>query len=156
MKTLVPTEASPWNALYYSLHSIQSTSTAIQVALNRPAYLIGSMTQAQRNIDRSLDSISRSNRWTPNIGLFEDSKRAVAVEAWEKAAKGRGELESLGCELRYTQQTVASELAAWQDEHVRAGRAMLKRFAKESVVKERARLEGMKRALREIRIRRTQ
>ncbi|KAK5130212.1 hypothetical protein LTR08_002297 [Meristemomyces frigidus] len=150
-KTLVPTEASPWAGLYYSLHSVQSTSTAIQVALNRPAYLIGSMSQAQRNIDRSLGSISRTNRWTPNIGLFEDSKRAVAVEAWEKAAKGRGELESLGCELRYTQQTVAGELAAWQDEHVRAGRAMLKRFAKESVVKERARLEGMKRALREIR-----
>ncbi|KAK5120520.1 hypothetical protein LTR85_006175 [Meristemomyces frigidus] len=150
-KTLVSTEASPWAALYYGLHSVQSTSTAIQVALNRPAYLIGSMSQAQRNIDRSLGSISRSNRWTPNIGLFEDTKRAVAVEAWEKAAKARGELESLGCELRYTQQTVAGELAAWQDEHVRAGRAMLRRFAKESIVKERARLEGMKRALREIR-----
>ncbi|KAK4547450.1 hypothetical protein LTR36_001106 [Oleoguttula mirabilis] len=150
-KTVAPTEASPWAGLYYGLHSVQSTSTAIQVALNRPAYLIGSMSQAQRNIDRSLGSISRSNRWTPNIGLFEDAKRAVAAEAWDKAAKARGELESLGCELRYTQQTVAGELAAWQDEHVRAGRAMLRRFAKESIVKERARLEGMKRALREIR-----
>lgn len=149
-KTLVPTEASPWSGLYYNLHSMQSTSTAIQVALNRPAYLIGSMSQAQRNIDRSLGSISRSNRWTPNIGLFEDTKRAVANGAWEKASKARGELESLGCELRYTQQTVAGELAAWQDEHIRAGRAMLRRFAKESIVKERARLEGMKRALREI------
>ena len=149
-KTLTPTESSPWTALYYSFHSIQSTSTAIQVALNRPSYLIGSMSQAQRNIDRAHGSISRSNRWTPNIGLFEGAKQAVAVEAWEKAGKARSELESLGCELRYTQQTVASELAAWQDEHVRAGRAMLRRFAKESIVKERARLEGMKRALREI------
>lgn len=149
-KTLVPSEASSWTTLYYGLHSIQSSSTAIQVALNRPAYLIGSMSQTQRSIDRSMSSISRSNRWTPNIGLFEDAKRAVAVEAWDKAAKARGELESLGCELRYTQQTVAGELAAWQDEHVRAGRAMLRRFAKESIVKERARLQGMKRALREI------
>ncbi|KAK0262901.1 hypothetical protein B0A54_08980 [Friedmanniomyces endolithicus] len=150
-KTLMPTEASPWTSLYYNLHSVHSTSSAIQVALNRPAYLIGSMGQAQRSIDRSMSSVSRSSRWTPNIVLFEDAKRAAASEAWDKAGKARGELESLGCELRYTQQTVASELAVWQDEHVRAGRAMLRRFAKETVVKEKARLEGMKRALRETR-----
>ncbi|TKA65331.1 hypothetical protein B0A55_10570 [Friedmanniomyces simplex] len=150
-KALQPTEASPWTALYYNLHSVQSTSTAIQVALNRPAYLIGSMGQAQRSIERSMSSMSRSSRWTPNIGLFEDAKRSATSEAWERAGKARSELESLGCELRYTQQTVASELAVWQDEHVRAGRAMLRRFARETVVKEEARLEAMKRALREIR-----
>lgn len=150
-KTLTPTEASPSAGLYYSLHSMQSASTAIAIALNRPTYLISSMSQAQRAIERSMGSISRSNRWTPNIGLFEDAKKAVAVEGWEKAAKARGEVESLGCELRYTQQTVASEMAAWQDEHVRSGRAMLAKFARETLVKEKARLEGMKRALREIR-----
>ncbi|KAI7395279.1 hypothetical protein KC328_g5787 [Hortaea werneckii] len=149
-KALVPTEASPWAGLYYNLHSIQSSSTAIQTALNRPAYLIGSMNQAQRNIDRANGSVSRSNRWTPNIGLFEDAKKATATEAWEKAAKARAELDSLGCELRYTQQTVASELAAWQDEHVRAGKAMLRKFAKDNITRERARLEGMRRAMREI------
>ncbi|KAK5708991.1 hypothetical protein LTR17_020171 [Elasticomyces elasticus] len=150
-KTFLPSEASPWSSLYYSFHSVQSTSTAIQVALNRPAYLIGSMGQAQRGIDRLRSSMSRSNRWTPNIGLFEDAKRSATSEAFDKAAKARAELESLGCELRYTQQTVASELAVWQDEHVRAGRATLRRFAKETIVKEKARLEGMKRAVREIR-----
>ncbi|EMD00923.1 hypothetical protein BAUCODRAFT_29304 [Baudoinia panamericana UAMH 10762] len=150
-KALVPTDASPWTALFYSLHSVVSSSTAIQVALNRPAYLIGSMTAAQRNIDRSLGSISRTNRWTPNIGLFDDAKKAVAVDAWDKAGKARGELENLGCELRYTQQTVASELAVWQDEHVKAGQATLRRFAKDMVVREKARLENLKRALRGIR-----
>ena len=150
-KTLVPTEASPFTSFYYSLHSMKSSGNAIQDALERPTYLISSMTQAQRSIDRSMGSISRSNRWTPNIGFFEDAKKQVAAEAWEKAAKARGELETLGCELRYTQQTVASELASWQEEHVRAGRAMLKRLARETVVRERARLEGMRRALREIR-----
>ena len=149
-KTLVPTEASPMAGLYYNLHSIHSSSNAIQDALDRPSYLIGSMSQTQRAIDRSMGSISRSNRWTPNIGLFEDAKKQAALEAWEKASKARGELESLGCELRYTQQTVASELAGWQEEHVRTGKAMLRRFAKETIVKERARLEGVRRALREI------
>jgi len=150
-RTLVPTESSPSASLYYSLHSMQSSSTAISDALDRPSYLIGSMSQVQRAIDRNLGSLSRSNRWTPNIGLFEDAKKQVALDAWDKAAKSRRELENLGRELRYTQQTVASELAAWQEEHARAGKAMLRRFARETVVKERARLDGMLRALREIR-----
>ncbi|KAK4634759.1 UPF0507 protein [Fulvia fulva] len=149
-KSLVQSEASPLAGLYYALHSIQSTSTAMQVATERPAYLIGSMAQAQRAIDKSKNSISRSNRWTPNIGFFEDAKKAVALEAWDKAAKARGELETLGRELRYTQQTIAGDLAAWQEQHVKDGRAMLRKLAKESIVKERAKLESMKRSLREI------
>lgn len=151
-KTLLPSEASPLAGLYYSLHSIYSTSSAIQNATNRPAYLIGTMQQAQKTIDKSKNSLSRSNRWTPNIGLFEDAKKAAALDAWDKAAKARGELESLGCELRYTQQAIAGELAAWQDVHVASGRETLKRLARESVVRERAKLEGMKRALRQIRV----
>lgn len=149
-KTLIPTEASPLAGLYYSLHSMHSTSIAVQVATDRPAYLIGSMAQAQRAIDKSKNSISRSNRWTPNIGLFEDAKKAVALDAWDKAAKARRELETLGCELRYTQQTIAGELATWQDEHIKGGRAMLRRLAKDTITKERAKLEGMRRALRQI------
>ncbi|KAH9823704.1 Vacuolar sorting protein 9 (VPS9) domain [Teratosphaeria destructans] len=133
-KTLTPTEASPIHALYYALHSTQSTSTALQLALNRPTYLIGSMTAAQRGITRSLDSLSRSHR-----------------EAEEKAERGRRELAALGAELRFTQQTVAGELAVWQEEHVRSGREGLRRLARESLVRERARLEGMRRALREVR-----
>ena len=150
-RTLLPTESSPWTQFYYSLHAIHSSSTAIQVALNRPAYLIGSMHAAQRAIDRAQGSVSRSNRWTPNLGMFEEAKKAVASEAGEKQAKARGEMEGLGCELRYTVQTVAGELASWQEEHVRGGKAMLRRFAKENIVRERARLEGMRRALREVR-----
>ncbi|KAM3418465.1 hypothetical protein BST61_g4450 [Cercospora zeina] len=147
-KLLVPSEASPFASLYYNLHAIYSSAMAIQFATNRPAYLIGSMQQAQKAIDRSKNSISRSNRWTPNIGLFEDAKKAVAMEAWDKAARARTELETLGSELRYTQQTIASELAVWQEEHVKSGKEMLKRLAREMVVKEKAKLEGMRRALR--------
>jgi ankyrin repeat protein len=147
-KLFVPSEASPFSVLYYALHSIHSTSSALQVATARPAYLIGSMQSAQRVIDRSKNSISRSNRWTPNIGLFEDAKLAVKKEAWDKAAKARAEIETLGCELRYTQQTIAQELAVWQEEHAASGREVLRRLARETVVREKARLEGMRRALR--------
>jgi hypothetical protein len=133
------------------MHSIHSTSTAIQNALDRPATLIGSMEQSQRIISRTHNSLSRANRWTPGFGLFEDTKKAAAQDAWNKAAKAKRELESLGCELRYTQQTVASELAGWQEEHVKVGKEMLRRLARETIVKEKAKLGGMMRALREIR-----
>lgn len=148
-KLLVPSESSPFAALYYALHSSHSSSIAIQTATNRPAYLIGSMSSARRTIDRAHNSISRSNRWTPKIGnLFEDAKNATKRDAWEKVTKARNELESLGSELKYTQQTIAGELAVWQDEHVKQGRTMCRRLAREMVVRERGKLEGMRRALR--------
>lgn len=150
-KTSIPSESSPIVSLHYAMHSITATTTAILMALNRPAHLIGSMEQAQRSIDRQLGSLSRQSRWTPNIGIFDDTRRALEKEATEKAGKASRELEGLGSELRYTQQTVAAELAGWQEEHVRAGRNMLKAFARGMVVQERARLESMKRALRELR-----
>lgn len=149
-RTLAPTDSHPLNALYYALHSIVSTSAALQTALTRPAHLVGSMSAAQRSIERQYSTLSRQNRWTPNIGLFDDARRAMQQEALDKADKARTELETLGSELRYTQQTVAAELAGWQEEHVRQGRLMLKTLAKGMVVKEKARLEGMKRALREL------
>lgn len=149
-KSFALSEANPVAHFYYTLHSIHSTSTAIQNALDRPATLIGSMEQSQRVISRTQSSLSRANRWTPNLGMFEDTKKAAAQEAWNKASKARRELETLGCELRYTQQTVASELAGWQEEHVKVGKEMLKRLARNTIVREKARLGGMQRALREI------
>ena len=150
-RVLAPTESTPFSALYYALHSISSSSAAVLVALGRPTNLIGSMNQARRNIDRALGSLSRQSRWTPNIGLFDETRRSIAAEAEEKAAKARGELDTLGSELRYTQQTVAAELAGWQEEHVKFSNRMLRDLARGMVVKEKARLEGMKRALRELR-----
>lgn len=64
--------------------------------------------------------------------------------------KSKVELADLGRELRYTQQVVASELASWQDNRVETGRKALKELARKMVVSERARLESMKRAIREL------
>lgn len=148
---LVPTASHPLNALYYALASISSSTAAILTALTRPSHLIGSMAASQRAIDRHAASLSRQNRWTPNIGLFDDARRAMAADAASKADKARAELETLGAELRYTQTTVAAELAGWQEGHVRQGREVLRSLARGMVVRERARLEGMRRALREVR-----
>ncbi|PSK40346.1 hypothetical protein B9Z65_9 [Elsinoe australis] len=149
-KTLAVTESSPMTAFYYALHSIGSSSTALLVALNRPTHLIGSMDSAKRTLERALGSLQRQSRWTPNIGFFDETRKAIAEEAQEKAEKTRRELDTLGSELRYTQQTVAAEMAGWQEQHVREGRRVLKELAKGMVIRERDRLDGMKRALREL------
>jgi hypothetical protein len=152
-KSLLPSEASPLTTLYYHLHSMHSTSTALQIATNRPAYLISAMATVHRSLDRITASLSRTHRWTPRLGgLFDDAKKSAALDAWEKAAKVRAELDTLASELRYTQQTVAGELAVWQEVHVDAGRAMLRRFARENLVRERGRLDTLRRALREARM----
>lgn len=54
----------------------------------------------------------------------------------------------MGSELRYTQQTVAGELAGWQDLHGRLGRRAVRGLVEGMVVRERVRLEGMRRAVR--------
>ena len=54
----------------------------------------------------------------------------------------------MSCELRYTQQTIAGELAGWQELHVKMGRRAVRGLAERMVVREKARLEGMKRAIR--------
>jgi hypothetical protein len=111
------------------------------------------MATVHRSLDRITASLSRTHRWTPRLGgLFDDAKKSAALDAWEKAAKVRAELDTLASELRYTQQTVAGELAVWQEVHVDAGRAMLRRFARENLVRERGRLDTLRRALREARM----
>ena len=54
----------------------------------------------------------------------------------------------MGCELRYTQQTVAGELAGWQELHAKLGKRAIRALAERMVVREKDRLEGMKRAVR--------
>ncbi|KAF2148684.1 hypothetical protein K461DRAFT_261420 [Myriangium duriaei CBS 260.36] len=150
-RTLAVPETSPLATFYYALHSIGSTTAALLVALNRPTHLVSAMQNARQTLDRTLGSLSRQSRWTPNIGFFDETRRAIADEAQVRAEETRRELETLGAELRYTQQTVAAELAGWQEAHVKEGRRMLRELARGMVVKERERLDGMKRAVRELR-----
>lgn len=147
-KTLSQSEASPIAGFYYSLHSISSTITAILTSLSRPSTLISSMSNTQKAIDRHNLSVRRSDRWP--LGLLDDARSRVQRDAQEKMDKSKIELEDLGRELRYTQQVVASELASWQENRVEMGRKCLKELAKKMVVVERARLESMRRAVREL------
>ncbi|EMD61686.1 hypothetical protein GGP41_004275 [Bipolaris sorokiniana] len=146
--TLRQSEASPMAGFYYSMHAISSTIAAILTALSRPSTIINSMSNAQKAIDRHNLSVRRSDRWP--LGLLDDARSRVQRDAQVKMDKSKIELEDLGRELRYTQQVVAQELASWQENRVETGRRALKELARKMCVAERARLDSMKRAVREL------
>jgi hypothetical protein len=147
-KTFACTESEPLTKFYYDMQGISSTINAVLNALGRPIALIGSMSAIQKAIDRHKLSLKRSDRWP--LGLLDETRQKLQRDAVEKAHKTEVELENLGKELRYTQQVVAGEMAAWQESRVSAGRAALRELAKRMVVHEKVRLEGMTRALRKI------
>jgi hypothetical protein len=73
-------------------------------------------------------------------------------EKEEKVKRTKEEAEELGRELRYTQQVVAGELAGWQDLHEKMGRKVIRDLARSMLIRERTTLEGMKRAMRKLRV----
>jgi hypothetical protein len=143
---LKQSEASPLVGFWYNMHTISTTISAILTALNRPSQLISAMSTTQKQVDKHLVSIRRSDRWP--LGLLDDARSRVQRDAQDKMDKAAEELEGLARELRYEQQVVAGELAAWQEGRVKEGRRVLREFARRMVVQERARLEGLRRAVR--------
>lgn len=146
---LLPTQSNPQAQLHTTLLSVQSTVQAMLSSLSRPTAVIAQISAAKRDADRNQGSISRSSRWP--LGLLDDTRQRMHDEKEDKARKSREEAEHLSRELRYTQQTVASELAGWQSMHETMGRRAIREFARGMVVQERTKLDGMLRALRKIR-----
>ena len=147
---LQPYASDPHKAFLQSMLSITTTTLAMLSSLARPHALIASVVSIQKSIDRHNSSLRRSDRWP--LGLLDDTRKAVHAEAGEKAVKSRRELEDVGCELAYTQQTVAAELAGWWELHAAVGRRAIRAYAKGMVVREKDRLQGMRRALRSIQL----
>lgn len=147
-KTLGQTEFSPLTEFFYNMSAIHMSTTAVLAALNRPSTLIASMAATQKSIDRHMQSLRRSDRWP--LGLLDETRHRLQRDAAGKAEKSLSELQSLGRELRYTQQTVAGELASYQDEKAKVGRRACKELARRMVVLERDRLASMRRAIRNL------
>lgn len=143
-----PFESDPYKLFHQDLQAISSTIFAILSSLSRPHSLITSILDIQKAMDRHTNSLRRSDRWP--LGLLDETRKGIHADAEARAQKSREELRGVACELTYTQQIVAGELAAWQDLHVKLGKRAIRALAERTVVKERDRLEGMKRALRAI------
>ena len=128
------------------MQALSSSVLAILSSLARPHSLINSLLNVQKAIERHDSSLRRSDRWP--LGLLDETRKGIHAEAQEKAEKSREELRTVGCELRYTQQTIAGELAGWQELHAKMGKRAIRALAERMVVREKDRLEGMKRAVR--------
>ncbi|PHH92187.1 hypothetical protein CDD83_8476 [Cordyceps sp. RAO-2017] len=149
VKAMAPTYSSPQAALQTTLLAMQSTVQALLLSLSRPAMLIGKIWTARREADRNENSAGRSSRWP--LGLLDETRQRLQDGKEQRARKSREEAEYASRELRYTQQTVAAELAGWQDMHEKMGKRAMREFARGMVVQERVRLGGMMRALRRVR-----
>jgi hypothetical protein len=149
VRAMAPTQSNPQATLHNSLLAVQSTVQALLSSLARPATLINQIMAAKRDADRNDSSTSRPSRWP--LGLLDETRQRLQDGKEKRAKKSREEAEYLSRELRYTQQTVAGELAGWQDMHDKMGRRAIREFARTMVVQERMRLDGMLRALRKVR-----
>ena len=138
--------SDPHKLFHQDMQAISSTILAILSSLARPHSLINSLVSIQKAVDRHDSSLRRSDRWP--LGLLDDTRKGIHAEAQEKAEKSREELRTVGCELAYTQQTVAGELAGWQELHAKLGKRAIRALAGRMVVREKDRLESMKRAIR--------
>jgi len=149
-QTLAPQTSSPYMAFHSTVLSIHTTIIAMLLALSRPTSLISSINTSRKTIERSYNSLSRSTRWP--LGLLDDTRQRLNEEKEDKVRRTREEVNELGRELRYTQGVVAAELAGWQDLHEKMGRKAIKDLARAMLIKERSTLEGMKRAIRKLKI----
>jgi hypothetical protein len=125
---------------------ILSTITALLTSLDRPAALLSSLSSTQKAIARHETSVRRSDRWP--LGLLDDTRLKIQQDATEKVEESKRQADLLGREISSSQQVIASELAGWQDQHERMGRRVIRQFVRGMVVRERDRLEGMRRAVR--------
>lgn len=149
VRAMAPAQSSPQAVLHTTLLAMQSTVQALLSALSRPAMLINRIWAAKREADRNENAAGRSSRWP--LGLLDETRQRLQDGKELRARKSREEAEYASRELRQTQQTVAAELAGWQDMHEKMGRSAIRDFARGMAVQERMRLDGMMRALRRIR-----
>lgn len=148
VRALTPTTLNPHAIFHSTLLALQSTIDAILSALSRPPRVINQINMSRRTVERNYSSLSRSTRWP--LGLLDDTRQRLNEEREERMRVGQIEVDNLSRELRYTQQTVAMELAGWQDLHEKMGRRAIRELARGMVVVEKMRLEGMRRALRKL------
>lgn len=149
VRAITPTQSNPQVTLHTSLLGVQSTVQGLLSALSRPATLVEQIQAAKREAERNINSAARPSRWP--LGLLDDTRQRMQDEKEERARISKEEAGYLSRELRYTQQTVASELAAWQSMHDQTGKHILREYVRGMVVLERNKLDGMMRALRKVR-----
>lgn len=118
------------------------------MALDRPKQIISDMANLQKQIDRHMISLRRSDRWP--LGLLDETRSRIHEEAAENVRKVKEEYHTKACELRWTQGIAAAELAGFHELREKMVKKAVRTLAQKSILAEKARLEAMKRAIRGI------
>jgi hypothetical protein len=139
-------ESHPYITFLEDFRNIQASITGVASALERPRQIISEMAVLQKQIDRHILSLRRSDRWP--LGLLDDTRAKYHQEATQKAQATHRQRLGLASELRYTQGVAAQELAAFHEIHAKQARKAIRELARKQIVVEKERLEGMKRALK--------
>lgn len=171
------TSNSPLAMFHHHLRATLTCTSALLTALARSGNLIASLRAVHEQLAKHEAAAARSAKWPSALGLLDDARRRLVVDAAGKAEKCRQEAEMVGRELSYTRATVAGELAGWWE--TRGGRrgsdagqgqqrgakgeqkqrqrqedgtvkAALRELAKGMVVREKERLQRFRRAGRAI------
>jgi hypothetical protein len=145
-EVLVPSESHPYTVFLEDFRNIQASLSGVTSALERPRQIINEMSVLQKQVDRHIVSLRRSDRWP--LGLLDDTRAKYHQEAQQKAQAAHRQRLELASELRHTQSVAAQELAAFHEMHAKQARRAIRELARRQVVVERERLEGMKRALK--------
>lgn len=153
-------EFSSSTRLLYELHtSLASTSALLGTLSTRSQTLINAISTHRQTIAQAPGGTSSSSRSKSSASLIGSlpqrftslnilDKPSSRDDVANKVDRAEQQMQYLGRELRYTQATVASELAGWQDVHAEELKEALKGFARRMVVGERNRLDCMQRARR--------
>lgn len=150
VRSIAPPQNLPSTLFFNTFLSLYSNVEAILKALAKPPQTIAKIISVRREVERNYSSLNRSSRWP--LGLLDDTRLRMNEEREEKARRSENEAEMLCRELRYTQQTVAGELAGWREMHEKMGRRAIRELAKGMVIQEKMKLEGLRRALRRVRM----
>lgn len=150
--TSAPSDSAPHVLFQQDMRCIATTIAAMQTSLSQPRTTIEAMTRASAAMERHLSTLRRSDRWAVplGLGLLDGARSKLQHEASRKVDAATAQVAGLGAELRYGQQTVAAELAAWHDLHATIVSRALRSLAQRMLVAERARLDGLKRAVRKV------
>lgn len=144
--TADPDSPTPLADFVAALTAWHSTNLAITTALARPSTLIQKIVDARRQLVRYTEELA-SNSLPRKFAFLEDSRIKGLKEAEQRIQESEDQIESLGKELRYTQEVVVGELAGWTEWRGQAGKEGIKEYVRKTVVRERERLNALRRVL---------
>ncbi|KAK6356463.1 hypothetical protein TWF718_000822 [Orbilia javanica] len=144
-----PNDSNPIAHFLDDFRSINSSLQGMMTALERPRKIVGEINMLQREVEKHMISLRRSDRWP--LGLMDETRAKIHQGAADNIRQTKSRQEALSRELRYSQSIAAVELASFHEMHGKFARNAVRRLARNQVLVEKERLEGLKRALRVVR-----